>query len=200
MLVGDRGTSPFVAAATGADEPVISRIESMISAFFVRLFAFRPSALAIAKSWSLSFDSRTDCSSASAATRVTSLHGSGRCPDFHGLGVAQTFVFAVVGGGVELRCPMCGFGMPRRHRPTVEERTSLVRHPPPIARHGGRGEATEGMERVLPGIPGRTSRYPAPTPIANHSLTSVSFLRPGPRGPQILSSWCTRAPLEARSG
>src|SRR4029078_6565781 len=40
----------------------------MMSDFFVRVLALRPSALAIASSWSLSFDSRTDCSSASAAT------------------------------------------------------------------------------------------------------------------------------------
>ncbi len=59
------------AAASGA-VPVVSRMESMMSDFFVRADAFRPSALAIAKSWSLSFDSRTDCSSASAATGGTS--------------------------------------------------------------------------------------------------------------------------------
>ena len=44
----------------------------MMSDFFVRALAFRPSALAIASSWSLSLDSRTDCSSASAATSTSS--------------------------------------------------------------------------------------------------------------------------------
>jgi hypothetical protein len=75
------GTSPFPldssiadAGTTGASlarvvgDPVVSRIWSMMSDFLVRTLAFRPSALAIAKSWSLSLDSRTDCSSASAAT------------------------------------------------------------------------------------------------------------------------------------
>ena len=93
----------------------------MISAFLVRLFAFRPSALAIARSWSLSFDSRTDCSSASAATRVTSLHaGLGRCPDV-----------SVLRRGCRGRWVTVRFSarVPRRRRPTIEERSSLVRHP-----------------------------------------------------------------------
>ena len=115
------GRSPFGAAVTGAADPVISRMESMISAFLVRLFAFRPSALAIARSWSLSFDSRTDCSSASAATRVTSLHaGLGRCPDV-----------SVLRRGCRGRWVTVRFSarVPRRRRPTIEERSSLVRHP-----------------------------------------------------------------------
>ena len=89
----------------------------MMSAFFVRALAFRPSALAIAKSWSLSLASRTDCSSASAATRYL-FRGSGRCPG--GVAVprfrsdgAQLRVFAVVWQGwARCRCA------PRRHRPT----------------------------------------------------------------------------------
>ena len=47
------------------------RIWSMISAFLLRALALRPRALAIANSWSLSFDSRTDCSSACAVTFPT---------------------------------------------------------------------------------------------------------------------------------
>ena len=51
-------------------EPVVSRILSMISPFFRRALALTPSALAISRRVSLSFDSRIDCSSAAAATGV----------------------------------------------------------------------------------------------------------------------------------
>ena len=83
-LLGRRRRAP----ATGV-EPVVSRIDSMISDFLVRLFAFSPRALAIARSWSLSFDSRTDCSSASAATGVTSFSVSSECWDPRRAGGAQ---------------------------------------------------------------------------------------------------------------
>ena len=67
--VGGAAASPL-ADADGA--LVDSRICTMMSDFLVRALAFTPSALAIAKSWSLSLDSRTDCSSASAATGTSS--------------------------------------------------------------------------------------------------------------------------------
>jgi hypothetical protein len=69
----DRAGGPDVslAAAPSPAEPVVVRIWSMISAFLLRALALRPSALAIANSWSLSFDSRTDCSSACAVTIPT---------------------------------------------------------------------------------------------------------------------------------
>ena len=74
-------------ASTGRDTPpVVSRICPMMSDFLVRALAFTPSALAIARSWSLSLDSRTDCSSASAATSASSSvrrrgrQTRGRCP------------------------------------------------------------------------------------------------------------------------
>ena len=58
---------------TGREAPVIWRIWSMISDFLLRVDALTPSASAIAMSWALSFDSRTDCSSACAVTLTFSL-------------------------------------------------------------------------------------------------------------------------------
>jgi hypothetical protein len=57
-----------VADAAPPEDPVMSKIWEMISAFLLRLVAFRPRALAIANNCSLSLDSSWDCSSACAAT------------------------------------------------------------------------------------------------------------------------------------
>ena len=50
------------------EPPVLERIWPMMSAFLLRALALTPSASAMAISCVLSFDSRTDCSSACAVT------------------------------------------------------------------------------------------------------------------------------------
>jgi hypothetical protein len=56
----------------GLEGPVESRMRSMMSDFFSRDVALTPSAFAISSRVSLSLDSKTDCSSAAAATRFLS--------------------------------------------------------------------------------------------------------------------------------
>ena len=73
------GAACFTDAA-GAEEPVVSRILSMMSDFLRRELALTPSALAISSRVSLSLDSKTDCSSAAAATlflSIASAHAGG---------------------------------------------------------------------------------------------------------------------------
>ena len=63
----DRPAPPEV---DSSGPPTVARMLVMMSSFFARALAFKPSAVAIAISCSLSFDSSTDFSRASAATRT----------------------------------------------------------------------------------------------------------------------------------
>ena len=159
----------------------------MISAFLVRLFAFRPSALAIARSWSLSFDSRTDCSSASAATRFTSLHGSGHGPRLL-LGVRRG------GVGVELRVRCAVFGCPGAIAPrSKRERRSCGTLTPRV--HG-----RQGVERASSPAIRRLQRYRRPGRLASQSITSVSFVADGPGWLSSVPGGLLRCPDGRRQG
>jgi hypothetical protein len=86
-LACDAGPDWFDWFESATGDAVISKIWVMMSAFLFRAEAFRPRALAIAKSWSLSLDSSWDCSSACAATLTyfarENAKGESRDPEHH---------------------------------------------------------------------------------------------------------------------